>query len=143
MPIFAMTGKKSDFFYSRYIHVHLCFLGLSAVHSSNIGAHFLIDMYKHKMISVPVQGIWDGVTLSTRVGTWTDTLKNPTKCLWRWEPDCRSNFFTPPAHSMCNPNYLLIDHAIKLLKYISMRKLKATYNSEQFQIIYESYFRLV
>ena len=28
------------------------------------------------------------------------TLKNPTKCLWRWEPDRRSNyfFFSPPAH---------------------------------------------
>ena len=29
----------------------------------------------------------------------TGTLKNPTKCLWRWEPDRRSNFFfSPPAH---------------------------------------------
>ena len=25
-------------------------------------------------------------------------LKNPTKCLWRWEPDRKSNFFIPPAH---------------------------------------------
>ena len=30
---------------------------------------------------------------------WTGTLKNPTKCLWRWEPDRRYNFFfSPPAH---------------------------------------------
>ena len=34
-----------------------------------------------------------------RVGAWTDTLKNPPKCLWRWEPGRRSNFFfVPPAH---------------------------------------------
>ena len=33
------------------------------------------------------------------VGAWTGTLKNPTKCLWRWEPDRRFNFFfSPPAH---------------------------------------------
>ena len=35
----------------------------------------------------------------SRVGAWTGTLKNPAKCLWRWEPDRRSNFFfSPPAH---------------------------------------------
>ena len=28
----------------------------------------------------------------------TGTLKNPTKCLWRWEPDRWYNFFSPPAH---------------------------------------------
>ena len=29
---------------------------------------------------------------------WTGTLKNPAKCLWRWEPDRRYNFFfSPPA----------------------------------------------
>ena len=33
-----------------------------------------------------------------RDGVWTGTLKNPTKCLWRWEPDRRYNFFSPPAH---------------------------------------------
>ena len=35
----------------------------------------------------------------SRVGAWMGTLKNPTKCLWRSEPDRRSNyFFSPPAH---------------------------------------------
>ena len=35
--------------------------------------------------------------VSCRCGT--DTLKNPAKCLWRWEPDRRYNFFfSPPAH---------------------------------------------
>ena len=35
----------------------------------------------------------------SRVGVWTGTLKNPTKWLWRWEPDRRFNFFfIPPAH---------------------------------------------
>ena len=36
----------------------------------------------------------------------TGTLKNPTKCLWRWEPDRRSNFFfNPPAH-LCAVTYM-------------------------------------
>ena len=35
----------------------------------------------------------------SRVGAWTGTVKNPTKCLWRWEPDRRFNFFfNPPVH---------------------------------------------
>ena len=34
------------------------------------------------------------------------TLKNPTKCIWRWEPDRRSNFFfSPPAH-LCVVTYM-------------------------------------
>ena len=42
----------------------------------------------------------------SRVGVWTGTLKNPTKCLWRWEPDRRSNFFfNPPAH-LCAVTYM-------------------------------------
>ena len=41
----------------------------------------------------------------SRIGTWTGTLKNPTKCLWRWEPDRTSNFFfSPPAH-LCAVTY--------------------------------------
>ena len=28
----------------------------------------------------------------------TGILKNPAKCLWRWEPDRRYNFVNPPAH---------------------------------------------
>ena len=41
-----------------------------------------------------------------RVGVRTGTLKNPTKCLWRWEPDRRSNFFfSPPAH-LCAVTYM-------------------------------------
>ena len=41
--------------------------------------------------------VWKGWS---RVCDWTGKLKNPTKCLWRWEPDRRSNyyFFSPPAH---------------------------------------------
>ena len=36
----------------------------------------------------------------------TGTLKNPTKCLWRWEPDRRSYFFfSPPAH-LCAVTYM-------------------------------------
>ena len=35
----------------------------------------------------------------------TGTLKNPAKCLWRWEPDRRySFFFKPPAH-LCRHIY--------------------------------------
>ena len=41
-----------------------------------------------------------------RVGAWTGTLKNPTECLWRWKPDCRSSFFfSPPAH-LCAVTYI-------------------------------------
>ena len=34
-------------------------------------------------------------------------LKNPAKCLWRWEPDRRYNnfFFSPPAHR-CAVTYM-------------------------------------
>ena len=40
------------------------------------------------------------------LGARTGTLKNPTKCLWRWEPDRRSNFFfSPPAH-LCAVTYM-------------------------------------
>ena len=28
-----------------------------------------------------------------RVGAWTGTFKNPTKCIWRWDPDRGYNFF--------------------------------------------------
>ena len=31
------------------------------------------------------------------VGAWTGTLKNPTKCLWRWEPDRRYKFLLQSA----------------------------------------------
>ena len=34
----------------------------------------------------------------------TVTLKNPAKCLWRWEPDRRYDFFNPPAH-LCRHIY--------------------------------------
>ena len=41
-----------------------------------------------------------------RVDAWTGTYKNPTKCLWRWKPDRRSNFFfSPPAH-ICAVTYV-------------------------------------
>ena len=40
----------------------------------------------------------------SRVGARTGTFKNPTKCLWRWEPDRTSNFFSPPAH-LCAVTY--------------------------------------
>ena len=41
-----------------------------------------------------------------RVDAWTGKFKNLTKCLWRWEPDRRSNsFFNPPAH-LCAVTYI-------------------------------------
>ena len=41
-----------------------------------------------------------------RVGAETGMLKNPTKCLWRWKPDRRSDFFfSPPAH-LCAVTYI-------------------------------------
>ena len=38
---------------------------------------------------------------------FTVILKNPAKCLWRWEPDRRNNFFGPPAH-LCRHMYIYI-----------------------------------
>ena len=52
-----------------------------------------------------------------RVGDWTGTLKNPSKCLWLWEPDRRSNFFfSPPAH-LCAVTYMTdISFIVTLIK---------------------------
>ena len=53
-----------------------------------------------------VQYRFKNMNLWSRVGARTGTLKNPTKCLWRWEPDRRSNFFfSPPAH-LCAVTYM-------------------------------------
>ena len=35
----------------------------------------------------------------------TGTLKNLMKCPWCWEPDRRSNFFSPPTH-LCAVTYI-------------------------------------
>ena len=32
---------------------------------------------------------------------WTGTLKNPAKCLWRWEPDRRSTLFLGTLARLC------------------------------------------
>ena len=66
---------------------------------------------------------WGGVSESpykkggSRVGAWTGKLENPTKCLWRWGPDRRSNFFSPPAH-LCRPMYdwIIVDCDVKVLQ---------------------------
>ena len=42
----------------------------------------------------------------SRVGVWTGTLKNPAKCLWRWEPDRRFNFFFSPPALLCAVTYI-------------------------------------
>ena len=34
----------------------------------------------------------------SRVGAWTGTLLNFTKCIWLFEPDRSSNFFSLPAY---------------------------------------------
>ena len=50
--------------------------------------HFLIDLYQHIMISVPEQGIWDGVTLSSRESGRVFQLKTIIKaalfCYWTY-----------------------------------------------------------
>ena len=35
----------------------------------------------------------------------TGTLKNPAKCLWRWESDHRYNFFFSPPPHLCHHIY--------------------------------------
>ena len=63
----------------------------------------------------------------TRVGAWTGTLKNPTKCLWRLEPDRRSNifFFSPPAN-LCAVTYMTTISLIATLnnQFTSLRLLE-------------------
>ena len=61
----------------------------------------------------------------SRVGAWTGTLKNPTKYLWRWEPDRRSNFFfSPPAH-LCAVTYMT---EISLIVTLNSRAVRCTEN---------------
>ena len=64
---------------------------------------------------------WDiRIKRMPRVCAWTGTLTNPTKCLWRWEPDRRSNFFfSPPAH-LCAVTYMTEISLIVTLKTNSL-----------------------
>ena len=63
----------------------------------------------------------------SRVGARTGTLKNPTKFLWRWEPDRRSNFFfSPPAH-LCAVTYMT---AISLIVTLNNQ-----FNSTQLNVL--------
>ena len=53
-----------------------------------------------RCVGITVKKGWSRVCARTR------TFKNPTKCLWPWEPDRRSNFFfSPPAH-LCAVTYM-------------------------------------
>ena len=65
--------------------------------------------YPQRVVKGDLIGRFLGITVQKwwpRVGAWTGTLKNPTKCLWRLEPDRRSNFFfIPPAH-ICAVTYM-------------------------------------
>ena len=56
------------------------------------------------------------------------TLKNPTKCLWHWEPDRRSNFFfNPPAH-LCAVTYMTeISLIVTLNNQFNSTQLKKLY----------------
>ena len=49
------------------------------------------------------------------VGAGTGTLKNSMKCLWRWDPDRRSNF-SSPAHLCALPVSLTKDYGHFLRK---------------------------
>ena len=39
------------------------------------------------------------------ISTCSIALKNPPKCVWRWAPDRKLNFFNPPAH-LCAVTYI-------------------------------------
>ena len=57
--------------------------------------------YPQGVVKGDLKGWFLGITVLKewpRVGAWTGTLKNLTKCLWRWEPDRMFNFFNLPAH---------------------------------------------
>ena len=66
-----------------------------------------------------------GITVEkgwSRVGARTGTLKNPTKCLWRWEPDRRSNFFfSPPAH-ICAVTYVSRHDKTRLVEFLRHKR---------------------
>ena len=63
------------------------------------------------------------------VGARTGTLKNPTKCLWRWKPDLRSNFFNPPAN-LCAVTYIT-EISFTLTLSIQFHSLTQVYNPAQ------------
>ena len=46
-----------------------------------------------------------------RVGACTGMFKKPTKCIWRWEPDRRCNFFFSPLAQLCAVN--IVDGDVK------------------------------
>ena len=70
----------------------------------------------------------------------TGTLKNPAKCLWRWEPDRRSYFFfSPPAH-LCAVTYMTeISLIVTLNKQFNSTLLY--YHQLSFQLAIESFFQ--
>ena len=55
------------------------------------------------------------------IGTWTDTLKNHSKCMWRREPDRRSNInlLSPPSHFFRHIyNWIIVAWDVKRKKEI-------------------------
>ena len=64
--------------------------------------------YPKRIVKGDSMGRFLGMTILKcwpRVGAFTGTFKNPAKWLWRWEPDRRSNFFSPPVH-LCTVAYI-------------------------------------
>ena len=60
----------------------------------------MINRYSSSECCIAVNLPWP------RAGDWTGTSKNPTKYLWRWEPDRRSNFFFSPTAHLCAVTYI-------------------------------------
>ena len=46
---------------------------------------------------------------------WTNTFKNRAKCLWRTEPDHRSNFFSSPPTKLC-----AITNKTEIMLYVTL-----------------------
>ena len=61
--------------------------------------------YPQRVVKDEYMGRFLEITVKTvaRIGAWRE---NPTKCLWRWEPDRRFNFFfNLPVH-LCVVTYI-------------------------------------
>ena len=77
--------------YRQYIHVITnCFIPPPLLRGDPEGLRWEEDLHIHMRV---VKGDWNGAVSRNirkkrwpRVGALTGTLKNPTKCLWRWKP---------------------------------------------------------
>ena len=84
--------NKSINFHNRYDTMPILFLlSKNCKKISMTSEEFLMDQKEFSLLLLKAVLLY--------FITWSCTLKNPTKCLWRWDPDRRYNFFfSTPVH---------------------------------------------